>query len=150
MLLSAQGFDKTGARIIAGLPAWYIGGANSNEPSLALEVLLNGSDASNTAPGVAYSIGETLAYDYAVTNTGPFTLKNVRVFSRYYQGGIYNPPESSWSRACTFAAIEPFDTVSCTEQTVVPAGESRRDISAQTYYQSTKINSDKRSYFIGQ
>ena len=150
MLISAQGYDKNGDKTIGDTPAWYVGGSNSTVPSLDLTVLLNGQDNDNDAPGQAFNTGGPVSYTYSVTNTGPFELTYVRVYSRFYADAEYSPPNSKWKRACIFARMQPGQTLTCTEQVTVPAGEIRRDISAQTFYHSDKITRDEQSYFIGQ
>ncbi len=150
MLLSARGYDESGNKVMVNGPAWYVGGSDSNTASLLVRALLNGSDNDNTSPGEVFAVGETVTYTYIVTNTGPFEVKNVGIFDRYHQNSQYHPVDASWHRACSFTTLQPAETAQCTRNLTVEAGEFRRDISAQTYYQSTKVVDNDVSYLQGE
>ena len=145
VLLSAQGLDKNGDRLIVGTAAWYVGGTDTSAPALSLQVLLNGADDDNAAPGVSLTANDTLTYTYSVTNTGPFTLKKVRVFDRER-----SPVKGKWSRACIFDTLVPAETVSCTRTLTAGTGAIRRDVSVQSFYQSQRIKDDEASFYTGQ
>ena len=108
-------------------------------------MLLNGEDDDNAAPGAALTTGDSLTYTYNVTNSGPFTLKKVRVFDR-----DRSPVKGKWSRACIFDTIVPAETVSCTRTIAAGSGAIRRDVSVQSYYQSQRIKDDEASFYTGQ
>ena len=145
ILLSAQGRDKNGDKVIIGTPAWYVGGADTSAPALSLEVLLNGVDDDNAAPGVDLTTGDSVTYTYNVTNIGPFALTNVRVFDRDRL-----PVKTDWKRACVFDTIVPAESVSCTRTITAGAGAIRRDVTVQSNYQSQRVKDDEASFYTGQ
>ena len=143
-IISTQGFDKNGGRIKAGAAAYYIGGFDAVTFSLELDVLLNGADNDNIAPGDVLTVGETVNFIYNVTNTGTVALTNVRVFDRTRTGNGF------WRRACVFASVAAGETVRCTREMPAESGNIQRQVSVQSSYLSNVIKDGEFSYYTGQ
>jgi len=151
MLVSAQSQLENGNKVVAGTTAWYQGVSVGIAPSISIDVLLNGEDSDNNAPGFEFATGETITYTYSVKNTGQYEFADIQVYDRYHPGVNGGVTNTSWSRACIWTKLLPSQVKTCTREVEVETGEFRRDISVQTLFGGgpTKIVDDEYSYFIG-
>ncbi len=116
----------------------------TSNPSVTLEKSTNGSD-SDTAPGAELIIGNTVEWNFLVTNSGDVPLSNLTVTDEQIE-----PASTPPVPICEIASLPAGESRTCTATGTVIEGQYQNlgKVTANTDSGVT-LNSDDRSHYIG-
>ncbi|WP_440954461.1 DUF7507 domain-containing protein [Methanosarcina sp. Mfa9] len=113
-------------------PSHYFGA----EPAIDIEKSTNGEDA-DTPTGPVLTVGDTVTWEYAVTNTGNVPLTDIEVL------------DDKLGSVCIIPELMPGENETCTATGTAEAGQYANLGNATGYYEDMPVSDEDPSHYFG-